>query len=305
MSAIIIGTRGSDLALWQARHVQSELAKHQIASEIKIIETKGDKIQHLSFDKMEGKGFFTKEIEDALLSAEIDLAVHSLKDLPTSGVEGLRLSALTYREDPSDCILARRECIEPGKIFSLQEGAVFGTSSARRKAQMLFFRPDLQIQDLRGNVPTRVQKLRDGKYDAIMLASAGLKRIALDLSDLHVQELSPREFVPAPAQGVVALQIRREDSILHEQLQNIHHSDVAARTNIERKTLRLFDGGCQMPLGVYCEQDAFGQYRVWAALAEAWNKPLRKLYKASLVAKGLPVQVFEELKQADFARLED
>ena len=297
MSKIILGTRGSALALWQAEHVSAELQRIGLEAEIKIIKTKGDQIQHLSFDKIEGKGFFTKEIEDALLAGEIDLAVHSLKDLPTTPVEGLRIAALTYREDPADWLIIRPEAIEQEQIFKLKAKAVVGTSSARRKAQLLHFRPDIELQDLRGNVPTRLDRLRQGQYDAIMLAGAGLKRLNLDLSEFVVWEMSPREFVPAPAQGVVALQIRREDRLLYEQLQELHHKEVGQRTNIERKVLQLMEGGCQMPLGVYCERDALGQYRVWASIASAWNAPLHQIYMASVILKDFPEKIAQALRE--------
>lgn len=159
---LIIGTRGSELALWQARFVQSLLKDIGLDSELKIIKTQGDRIQHLSFDKLEGKGFFTKEIEEALLNGETDLAVHSHKDLPTEQPAGLIIAAVSGREDPSERLLIRKEAVDNRKKFSLRKQARVGTSAARRKSQLLAFRPDLILEDLRGNVPTRVQKLRDG-----------------------------------------------------------------------------------------------------------------------------------------------
>jgi hydroxymethylbilane synthase len=295
-SKIILGTRGSDLALWQARYVQAELAGLSIETELKIITTKGDRIQDLSFDKIEGKGFFTKEIEDALLAGEIDLAVHSMKDLPTTQPLGLRLAAVSYRENPADWLLIRKESYVEGQPLRLGSGAVVGTSSARRKAQVLDLRPDLQLKDLRGNVPTRVQKLRQGQYDAILLAAAGLSRLELDLSDLVVVELSPKEFIPAPAQGVLALQIREEDQPLLKALQRFHKKSVAQCTNVERKVLHLMEGGCHMPLGVYCEEDIAGNYRVWAAVAPTWDSPLRRCFLASPTTVGLAEMVLQQLK---------
>lgn len=194
INPITIGSRGSDLALWQANHVQSQLKELGVQSIIKIIKTRGDKIQHLSFDKLEGKGFFTKEIEDALLNKEIDLAVHSHKDLETNPPEGLIIAAVSEREDPSELLLIRKESFDSSKFWGLKENAVVGTSSSRRKSQILLFREDLQIKDLRGNVPTRIQKLRNGNYDAILLAKAGVSRLNLDVSDLQVECL-PKKMV--------------------------------------------------------------------------------------------------------------
>ncbi len=293
---IRIGTRGSKLALWQAHHTQEQLEKAGIGSELVIIKTKGDRIQHLSFDKMEGKGFFTKEIEDALLRDEIDVAVHSMKDLPTTAPEGLCITAVSYRENPSDWLVIRKERVDDGKELRLPANAVVGTSSARRKAQILDFRPDVQIKDIRGNVPTRLNKLREGQFDAILLAAAGMTRLGIEADDLDILKFNPREFVPAPAQGVLAWQTRQEDKATRRLLRHIHQSDTAERTNIERKVLNLLDGGCQMPLGVYCEKDTDGNYHVWAALADAWNAPLRRAQLSQSTKHQLPERIVEALK---------
>ncbi len=252
-SIIKIGTRGSDLALWQANFVREELEKLGHSVEINIIHTQGDKIQDLSFDKLEGKGFFTKEIEAALLSKEVDLAVHSHKDLETTPPAGLMIAAVSDREDPSELLLANLDAVDNNELWGLKKNAVIGTSSARRKSQLLALRPDLQIKDLRGNVPTRIKKLKTEGYDAILLAKAGVNRLNLDLSDLHVEVLDPTVFVPAPAQGVLGLQIRTEDSRLAEILSNLNHSYTAEKIELERSVLRLMEGGCQLPLGVYCD----------------------------------------------------
>ena len=273
---IIIGSRGSDLALWQARFVMAELKKIDVETDLQIIRTQGDRIQDLSFDKLEGKGFFTKEIEEALLNRSIDLAVHSHKDLPTTSPQGLMIAAVSEREDPSELLLFRKECIDKSRKFSLSSGASVGTSSARRKSQILAWRNDVRIEELRGNVPTRIQKLRDGKYDAILIAGAGVSRLGIDLSEFHVEKLDPSEFIPAPAQGVLALQIRQDDQELADVLKKLNKPDVALRIGIERKVLNLFDGGCQLPLGVYCIQDenekGEERFRLHVAKADAWNK---------------------------------
>lgn len=251
---ITIGSRGSDLALWQAHFVREKLEAlgHEVT--IKIIVTKGDRIQDLSFDKIEGKGFFTKEIENALLNNEIDLAVHSHKDLETTNPEGLKIGAVSYRENPTDLLLIRKESEDLSQKLNVKAGAIIGTSSARRKSQVKRLRGDAQLKDLRGNVPTRIEKLRNGDYDAIILASAGVARLNLDLSDLSTLELNPYEFVPAPAQGVLGLQIREEDKAVQDVMNELNHPEVAEAIKIERDVLRLLNGGCQLPLGAYCEK---------------------------------------------------
>lgn len=260
-----IGTRGSKLALWQAEFTRSELARIGVESELAIIKTQGDAVQHLGFDKLEGKGFFTKEIEDALLRGDIDLAVHSMKDLPTSQPEGLVISAVSYRDNPADWLVIRRESFSEKDLFKVAKNAVVGTSANRRKAQLHDFRPDIRLKDIRGNVPTRLEKLRSGDYDAIFLAAAGVSRLGLDVSGFEVVELNPREFVPAPAQGVLAWQTNRDDTATRLILKNIHHPDISAVTNVERKVLQLMEGGCQLPLGVHCERDAAGHFHAYAA----------------------------------------
>ncbi len=292
---IKIGTRGSKLALWQAHYTQQLLKDIGIESELKIIKTKGDAIQHLSFDKIEGKGFFTKEIEDALLREEIDMAVHSMKDLPTVQPEGLALTAVSYRANPSDCLIIRPDAVVSGPLFNLKNGAVVGTSSARRKAQLLDFRPDITLKDIRGNVPTRLEKLKSGDFDAIMLASAGLERLEIKLDGLEVIRFNPREFVPAPAQGVLAFQTRKDDLPLRRLLKKIHRADVAQTTNVERKVLQLAGGGCHMPLGVYCELDPQGNYHVWAAKAAEWNSPLQRTHLSSSTTFELAESVLKAL----------
>jgi hydroxymethylbilane synthase len=255
MQKITIGSRGSDLALWQANHVKRQLENLGHEVEIKVIVTQGDAIQHLSFDKLEGKGFFTKEIETALLEKSIDLAVHSHKDLETNPPAGLIIAAVSEREDPSDLLLINKAKVDKTHDWNLAENASIGTSSARRKSLILRFRKDLKISDLRGNVPTRIQKLRDGNYDAIVLAKAGVDRLQLDLSEFFVEVLNPTEFVPAPAQGVLGLQIREDDTRMAEIMQHLNHTDVAKRIGVERKVLNLLEGGCQLPLGVYCPNE--------------------------------------------------
>ena len=296
ITTLKIGTRGSDLALWQARHLQQMLREVGVDTELCIIKTRGDQIQHLGFDKMEGKGFFTKEIEDALLNHEVDVAVHSMKDLPTTSPEGLVTAGVSYREDPADWLLIRPEAAVTDAPLSLQKGAVVGTSSARRKAQLSHLMPDVQVRDIRGNVPTRIRKLRHGDVDAILLAAAGLQRLNLALDNLHVVRFHPKEFIPAPAQGVMAFQTRTDDYPTRRIIQQIHRSEVSELTNIERKVLKLLDGGCQLPLGVYCEKDVMGNFHVVAAMAAGWDGPLKRVQLSSSTSHQLAERVVEQLQ---------
>lgn len=294
MSRIIkIGTRGSDLALWQARFTAELLQHLGYASELVIIKTQGDEIQHLSFDKMEGKGFFTKEIEAALLDQSIDLAVHSHKDLETQMPEGLTLAAVPQRSFVHDLLLIRPEAENPNTPFGIKPDAVIGTSSARRKAQLLHHLPQCTTLDLRGNVPTRIQKLRDGKYDAILLAKAGVARLALDLSEFVAHDLDPTVFIPAPAQGALALQTRSDDPLAAALVQlNI---DDAACVATERETLRQMAGGCQMPFGAYCTaQD--GEFTLHAAFASAADAPVKYLALKGDDGFALAGRMVEQLK---------
>ncbi len=294
---ITIGSRGSDLALWQAHFVRDELEKHGHQVEIKIIKTKGDAIQHLSFDKMEGKGFFTKEIESALLAKEIDLAVHSYKDLETTQPKGLKIGATSYRANPVDTILIRKSEVDQNEKWSVKKDGVIGTSSARRKLQIQVHRPDLQIKDIRGNVPTRIGKLRSGDFDAIVLAKAGIDRLELDLSDLHVFECDPLDFIPAPAQGVLALQIREDHSELEQALEPINNVEVANRVGIERKVLNLFHGGCQLPLGAYCVGSETDGYRIDAIMAPDLQSLPSRVTVTGDKKEGLAERVVAELKK--------
>jgi hydroxymethylbilane synthase len=267
---IRIGSRGSDLALWQAHFVREELEKEGHEVEIKIIVTRGDKIQDLSFDKIEGKGFFTKEIEDSLIGNEIDLAVHSHKDLETTNPEGLIIGAVSYRANPADVLLINKDAVSNVDVLDIKENAIIGTSSARRQTLLRRLRPDVEIRELRGNVPTRINKLREGQYDGIVLAAAGIDRLKLDLSDLKVVVLEPTTFIPAPAQGVLGLQIRATDMALKKALSVLHNEEVADQIAIERNILKYMDGGCQLPLGVYCikEQDETVVYTSYASSKE-------------------------------------
>ncbi len=290
MRTLIIGTRGSELALWQAHFVKDSLAANGITAELKIIKTQGDRILNLSFDKLEGKGFFTKELEEELLAGTIDLAVHSHKDLPTENPPGLIIAAVSEREGPSEYLLILKDCVDVRQKMSLKFGALVGTSSNRRKAQLLAYRPDLEIAELRGNVPTRIGKLRDEKYDAIMIAKAGASRLEIDLSEFHVEELTPAELVPAPAQGVLAIQIRESDKELFDALQVLHHPDVAEQLSVERSVLKLFGGGCHLPLGCYCRKEN-GQFQVFTSKADKGEDFPDRAFITSATTDGLAEKV--------------
>lgn len=292
MKHIRIGSRGSDLALWQANHVKNQLEQLGHSVEITIIKTQGDAIQHLSFDKMEGKGFFTKEIEQALLEDKVDLAVHSHKDLETDNPAGLIIAAVSERENPSDLILVRKESLSEGIEWKIKTRGVIGTSSARRKAMVRTTRPDLAIHDLRGNVPTRIQKLREGLYDAIILAKAGVDRLQIDLREFELVELDPTVFVPAPAQGVLGLQIREKDKHLFDILQELNHKDIEERIRVERTVLNLMDGGCQLPLGVYCAAD----HQVYVQHTTDWQEGSKHYHYKDIALEEMPQLIVKELK---------
>lgn len=293
---VIIGTRGSKLALWQANDLKDKLTEIGLNPELKIIKTKGDKIQDLSFDKIEGKGFFTKEIEEELLQGTIDIAVHSLKDLPTTQPEGLVLAGLSERADCSDLLIIKKEAFDSSKNLKLKSEAVVGTSSIRRKTQLLNLSNDIVIKDLRGNVPTRINKLREGNYDAVVLASAGVNRLEIDLSEFETLRLNPVEFVPAPAQGVIAYQVRKDNLELRKKIHTIHHKSVSNSTNVERKVLKLMEGGCHIPLGVYCKVDKAGNYHTFAAYSTGIDSKMKRVHLSRSTSHNLAEDIVEQLK---------
>ncbi|RMA97009.1 hydroxymethylbilane synthase [Hydrogenothermus marinus] len=246
---IRIGTRGSKLALWQANFVASKLKKHfpEIEIEIIKIKTKGDKILDVPLAKIGGKGLFVKEIEDALLKNEIDIAVHSLKDVPTYFPDGLGLTAIMEREDPRDAFLS----VKYNSLNELPKGASVGTSSLRRKVQLKLKRSDLNIKDLRGNVDTRIRKLEEGQYDAIILAYAGLKRLGLENKVKQILDIDI--MLPAVAQGFLAIETRLEDKKTNNIISTLNHKESEIRAKAERAFLKTLEGGCQVPLAGYSE----------------------------------------------------
>lgn len=263
--ALRIGTRGSDLALWQARKVADLLAERTgVRCELVIIHTSGDRDRSRALHEVGGSGFFTKELQQALLQQEVDLVVHSLKDLPTVEPEGLVLAAVCCREDPAELLLFQPKAAGDGPL-GLAPKAVVGTSSLRRTAQLLALQPDLQVKALRGNVPTRLRKLREGAYDAIVLAYAGVHRLGLDLSDLVARKLPLEVLLPAPAQGALGVEVRADDRFTRELVASIHEPLLAREVEAERQVLVGLGGGCHIPLGAYCQAQN-GSFFLRAAL---------------------------------------
>lgn len=246
-ASLRIGSRGSQLALWQASHISALLRARGHEVEIEIIHTTGDKITDVALAQVGTKGMFTKEIEEALAAGRVDLAVHSLKDLPTELPNGFEIAAITERQDPRDAFCSRHH----SKIEDLPKGARIGTSSLRRQAQLKAIRRDLDIHPLRGNVDTRLRKLEEGQYDAIILASAGLKR--LGKTEL-IKQIIPAEIMcPAAGQGALGIEIRRGDTRTRNLLAFLNDPNTGAATTCERALLNSLGGGCQVPIGAFAE----------------------------------------------------
>ena len=244
---VVFATRGSELALWQTRAVASALqaTSPEIAPELEVIRTTGDRVLDVPLARIGDRGLFTKELDAALLDGTADVAVHSLKDVPTRLPDGLLLAAVTRREDPRDVLVCRRGV--EGNITSLPAGARVGTSSLRRRAQLRALRPDLEVVDLRGNLNTRIAKLDDGRYDAILLAAAGINR--LGWAERISQALDPEHWLPAVGQGALAVVIREDRRDLGELLSGTHDPETSACTTAERAFLGALEGGCQVPIG--------------------------------------------------------
>lgn len=247
MARLRIGSRGSQLALWQANHISSLLREQGHEVELEIIKTTGDKILDVALAKVGTKGMFTKEIEEALLDRRVDLAVHSLKDLPTELSPEFEVAAITIRENPRDAFLSRHF----NSISDLPQKAQVGTSSLRRQAQLKAIRPDLDIHPLRGNVDTRLRKMEEGQYDAIILASAGLNRLGLTR---WIREVLPAEIMcPAAGQGALGIEVRSGDTETLNHLRFLDHQATRLSVLAERALLNELGGGCQVPIGAYAE----------------------------------------------------
>jgi len=247
MARLRIGSRGSQLALWQAHHISTLLRERGHEVELEIIKTTGDKITDVALAKVGTKGMFTKEIEEALAEERIDLAVHSLKDLPTELSPGFEIAAVTTRENPRDVFCSSKY----KSIEELPRGALVGTSSLRRQAQLKAVRPDLEIHPLRGNVDTRLRKLEAGEYDAIILAAAGL--IRLGKTQLVKQVIPAEVMCPAAGQGALAIEIRAGDSVTRQHLAFLDDANARTATTCERALLNKLGGGCQVPIGAFAE----------------------------------------------------
>jgi hydroxymethylbilane synthase len=252
MARLRIGSRGSQLALWQANHISDQLRNRGLISDIEIIKTTGDKITDVALSKVGTKGMFTKEIEEALVEGRVDLAVHSLKDLPTELSADFEIAAVTTREDPRDVLCSAKF----SSIKDLPQNANVGTSSLRRQAQLKAIRPDLRIHPLRGNVDTRLHKLESGEYDAIILAAAGLNR--LGKTNLVRQVIPASIMTPAAGQGALAIEIRHGDIATRALLSFLDDSGARSTTTCERALLNKLGGGCQVPIGALAEVIAGG-----------------------------------------------
>lgn len=249
---VVIGTRASKLALWQAEWVKSELQRtnHGLQVELNKIKTSGDKILDVPLAQVGGKGLFVKEIEEAMLRGEADLAVHSMKDVPTEFPEGLELAVICKREDPRDAFITAVGAQPPIRGFNnLSHGASIGTSSLRRSCQLLSLRPDIRIMQLRGNLETRLRKLDEGQFDAIILAVAGVKR--LGWADRITEVLCPEISLPAIGQGAIGIECRIGDEFIQKLIAPLNHAESAICVKAERALLKRLEGGCQVPIAAY------------------------------------------------------
>jgi hydroxymethylbilane synthase len=241
-----IGSRGSQLALWQANHVAALLRGQGHSVEIEIIKTTGDRLQEVTFAQVGSKGMFTKEIEEALAEGRVDLAVHSLKDLPTELPEPFALAATPPRVDPRDAFVS----VKYLSLAALPQGARVGTSSQRRRAQLKALRPDIEAVEFRGNVDTRLRKLAEGQVDAILLASAGLDR--LEKTEWVRERLEPKDFCPAAGQGSLGIETRKDDAATIKAVAFLNDADTRFAVTVERAALAALGGGCQVPIGIHC-----------------------------------------------------
>jgi hydroxymethylbilane synthase len=276
---IIIGTRSSKLALWQAEFVKAELNRlyPDIEIELNKIKTTGDKILDVPLAQVGGKGLFVKEIEEALLGGKADIAVHSMKDVPTEFPEGLHLAVICEREDPRDALISQMQNIKfkINNFQSIPKGAKIGTSSLRRACQLLSLRPDLKIEQLRGNLETRLRKLDEGRFDAIILAAAGVKRLGLEK---RITEILPFEIsLPAIGQGAVGIECRIDDEFINKVIAPLNHLETAVCVKAERAFLKKLEGGCQVPIAAYA--------RIGQRARSAGQKT--NIYPSSLVLDGL------------------
>lgn len=286
---LIIGSRGSELALWQANFVKNELERKNknLFVEIKIINTKGDKILDVALSKIGDKGLFTKELEKELLVGNIDIAVHSLKDLQTEIPKGLILTAVTKRHPVEDVLISKKN---KTTISSLKENAIVATGSLRRKAQLLHIRPDVKTVELRGNVPTRIKKFLESDWDAIILARAGVER--LKLSKYISSYIPIKEILPAVGQGALGIEIKEDNFFAQKILESINDEKTFVEVRAERALLNKLEGGCQVPIGAYAELKRNGLYLDAVVASLDGSMTFRKKIRGS---KKDPEKVGEKL----------
>jgi len=291
-----LGTRGSELARTQSGTVAAALERLGFAVELTIIKTSGDQNTTSAFASIGPQGVFVREIEQALVEQRVELAVHSFKDLPTKSPPELVIAAVPARVDPADLLLVRRDAVvgNAEDWLPLKIGARVGTASARRRAWLTHFRPDLVIEPLRGNVPTRVRRLEEGTFDAIVLAAAGVERLQAEqrlgsaLAGITVLRLDPKRFVPAPAQGALAIQCRRDDARVLAALAAIDDAPSHAAVTAERDALARAEGGCDVAFGAYCEV-AGGKHELVAMLERSGNVHAARVHGPNPGALGAAV----------------
>jgi hydroxymethylbilane synthase len=281
-----IGSRGSQLALWQANHIAALLRGEGHAVEIKIIKTTGDRLQEVTFAQVGSKGMFTKEIEEALAEGRVDLAVHSLKDLPTELPELFALAATPARVDPRDAFVS----VNHANLASLPQCAKVGTSSQRRRAQLKALRPDIDAVEFRGNVDTRLRKLSEGQVEAILLASAGLER--LGKTDWVREKLDLKNFCPAAGQGALGIETRISDAATIDAVAFLDHAPTRFAVTVERAALAALGGGCQVPIGIHC--------RAGIAIAGSGEGPVDEVFAVVAAPEtGAAVRVHHAVPRGD------
>ena len=305
-----IGSRGSQLALWQANHIADRLRGHGHSVEIEIIKTTGDRLQEVTFAQVGSKGMFTKEIEEALAEGRVDLAVHSLKDLPTELLAGFALAATPRRVDPRDVFVS----VKYADVAALPAGAKVGTSSQRRRAQLKELRPDVEAVEFRGNVDTRLRKLSEGQVEAILLAAAGLDRLAK--TEWVRQRLDPKDFCPAAGQGSLGIETRMDDSATMAALAFLDDAATRFAVTAERAALAALGGGCQVPIGIHCRpaverngEFAEGCWEIFGVVANPENGKTIRAYhsvpRTHTDADALGVSIAEMLLASGAGHLLD
>jgi hydroxymethylbilane synthase len=294
-----IGSRGSQLALWQANHIAALLRTNGHSVEIQIIKTTGDRLQEVTFAQVGSKGMFTKEIEEALADGSVDLAVHSLKDLPTELPEQFTLAATPERVDPRDVFVS----VQYANLAALPQGARVGTSSQRRRAQLKAIRPDIEAIEFRGNVDTRLRKLAEGQVDAILLAAAGLDR--LEKTEWVRERLEPQEFCPAAGQGALGIETRKDDAATIAAVAYLDHTATRFAVTVERAALAALGGGCQVPIGIHCrpwlKEDSGADEALWdeffAVVAAPETGKSIRIYHIALHAGADPATLGRKVAQ--------